>query len=47
MAKKNKTLAFDEKVLEASEKLAQAENRSFNNWLEWLIIKEIEASKKK
>ena len=47
MAKKQKTLAFDTTVLEAGEKLAIKENRSFNNWLEWLIIKEIEASKKK
>lgn len=46
MVKKTKTLAFDTKVLEAAEKLAKKDNRSFNNWLETLIIKEIEINKK-
>jgi len=47
MAKQTKTLAFDTDVLKAAEKLAADENRSFNNWLETLMIKEIKAKKKK
>lgn len=47
MAKKTKTLAFDDEIIKVAEEMAKKENRSFNNWLEWLMIKEIEASKKK
>lgn len=47
MAKKTKTLSFDDKVIKDAEELAKKENRSFNNWLETLMIKEIENSKTK
>lgn len=46
-AKKVKTLSFDTKVLKDAEGLAKKQNRSFNNWLETIMIKEIEADKKK
>lgn len=48
MAEKiKKTLAFDRKVLEKAEELAAQDNRSLNNWLEWLMMKAIEQSKNK
>lgn len=47
MANKTKTFRFDNKLLISAEKLAAKENRSLNNWLEWLMKKEIEANKTK
>lgn len=40
--KQKKTLAFDKEVIKQGEELAKKQNRSFNNWLEWIIMKEIE-----
>lgn len=41
-----KTLRFDKKLIEDAEKLAAAEKRSFNNWVEWLIEREVKTSQK-
>jgi len=37
----NKTLRFDARLIKQAEKLAKLENRSFNNWLEWLMMREV------
>ena len=47
VTKKTKTLSFDVKVIEKCEKLAEDDSRSFNSWLEQLMKKAIEDSKKK
>lgn len=36
-----KTLRFDARLIKKAEELAKRDNRSFNNWLEWLMMREV------
>ena len=42
MAEKvNKTLRFDARLIKKAEQLAKLENRSLNNWIETLMMREV------
>jgi len=39
--KVNKTLRFDARLIKKAEQLAKLENRSLNNWIETLMMREV------
>jgi len=45
MAKIVKSFRLDSELIQKAEKLAKADNRSLNNWIECLIRKEVEKTK--
>lgn len=46
MAKKNRSINFDEEVWKKLEELAKKDNRTLNNYLETLVLKHITAQSK-
>lgn len=46
MAKSRKNFRFDEELIKQVEKLAKKENRSLTNFIETLMLKAVETSKK-